>query len=306
MKYVFGPVPSRRLGFSLGVDLLPYKTCSFDCIYCELGPTTCRTLEPRDLIPPEAVLAELDDFLATTAQKIDYLTISGSGEPTLHPELGTLIQAIKKKYAPPLALITNGSLFFNPLILERVKEADLIIPSLDTVDPEAFQVINRPHPELRLEAIIEGLILLGQLPGPRIWLEVLFLRGLNDQPAQIEALSRTIEKINPEKVQINTVVRPPVEAFAQALDYRALEAIRGIMGPRAEIIAPPTVKADFQIEMLESEILGLVARRPCTAEDLSRLTGLSRQQTLDLLNRLLDQQKIAREVFNRNDFFLRR
>ena len=230
MKYVFGPVPSRRLGFSLGVDLLPYKTCSFDCIYCELGPTTCRTLEPKDLFPPEAVLAELDDFLATTVQEIDYLTISGSGEPTLHPELGHLIRAIKKKYAQPLALITNGSLFFDPLILERVKEADLIIPSLDTVDPEAFQVINRPHPELRLAAIIEGLIHLGQLPGPRIWLEVLFLRGLNDQPAQIEALSRTIEKINPEKVQINTVVRPPVEAFAQALDYPALETIRGEIG----------------------------------------------------------------------------
>ena len=228
MKYVFGPVPSRRLGFSLGVDLLPYKTCSFDCIYCELGPTTCRTLEPRDLIPPEAVLAELDDYLATTIQRIDYLTISGSGEPTLHPELGYLIRAIKEKYPQPLALITNGSLFFDPRILERVKEADLIIPSLDTVDPEAFQVINRPHPELRLEAIIEGLILLGQLPGPRIWLEVLFLRGLNDQPAQIEALSRTIERINPEKVQINTVVRPPVEGFAQAVDYRGLEAIRGI------------------------------------------------------------------------------
>ena len=137
-------------------------------------------------------------------------------------------------------------------------------------------------------------------------MEILFLRGLNDQPAQIEALSRTIEKINPEKVQINTVVRPPVEAFAQALDYRALETIRERIGPRAEIIAPPTVKADFQNEMLESEILGLLARRPCTEEDLSRLTGLSRQQTLDLLHRLLDQQKIAREVFNRNDFFLRR
>jgi wyosine [tRNA(Phe)-imidazoG37] synthetase (radical SAM superfamily) len=306
MKYVFGPVPSRRLGFSLGLDLLPYKTCSFDCIYCELGPTTCRTLEPRDLFPPEAVLAELDEFLAATVQKIDYLTISGSGEPTLHPELGYLIRAIKKKYAQPLALITNGSLFFDPLILEGVKEADLIIPSLDTVDPEAFQVINRPHPELRLAAIIEGLIHLGQLPGPRIWLEVLFLRGLNDQPAQIEALSRTIEQINPEKVQINTVVRPPVESFAQALDYPALETICGRLGPRAEIIAPPTVKTDFQKEMLESEILGLVARRPCTAEDLSRLTGLSRQRTLELLNRLLNQKKIVCEGFNRKDFFLRR
>lgn len=306
MRYVFGPVPSRRLGFSLGVDILPYKTCSFDCIYCELGPTTCRTIAPTGQVAAEDVLAELETCLASPLHRIDYLTISGSGEPTLHPELGLLIQAIKKKYALPLALITNGSLFLDPSVVERVKGADLIIPSLDTVDPEAFQVINRPHPELRIDSIVEGLIRLGRLPGPRIWLEVLFLRGLNDQPAQIEALCRSIEKINPEKVQINTVVRPPVEAFARALDYRALEAIREIMGPRAEIIAPPTVKADFQNEMLESEILALIARRPCTAEDLSRLTGLSPQQTRTLLNRLLDQEQIDGQVFNRKNFFLRR
>jgi wyosine [tRNA(Phe)-imidazoG37] synthetase (radical SAM superfamily) len=306
MKYVFGPVPSRRLGFSLGVDILPYKTCSFDCIYCELGPTTCRTIAPTGQVSTEDVLAELETCLASPRQRIDWLTISGSGEPTLHPELGLLIQAIKKKYALPLALITNGSLFFDPSAVEKVQEADLLIPSLDTVDPEAFQVINRPHPELRIESIVEGLIQLGRLPGPRIWLEVLFLRGINDQPDQIEALCRVIEKINPEKVQLNTVVRPPVEAFARALDYRALEAIREIMGPRAEIIASPTVKADFQNEPLESEILALIARRPCTAEDLSRLTGFSPQQTRAQLKRLLDQGLIDGQVFNQKDFFLRR
>jgi wyosine [tRNA(Phe)-imidazoG37] synthetase (radical SAM superfamily) len=306
MKYVFGPVPSRRLGFSLGVDILPYKTCSFDCIYCELGPTTCRTIALTEPVSIKDVLSEVDACLASPRQRIDWLTISGSGEPTLHPELGTLIRAIKKKYALPLALITNGSLFFDPAVVERVKEADLIIPSLDTVDPEAFQVINRPHPELRIASIVEGLIRLGRLASPRIWLEVLFLRGINDQPAQIEALCRAIEKINPEKVQINTVVRPPVESFARALDYRALEVIRNKMGSRAEIIAPPTAKVDRQNEMLESEILALVARRPCTAEDLSRLTGLSPQQTEALLHRLQGQQQIDRQVFNRKDFFLRR
>ena len=131
--------------------------------------------------------------------------------------MGSLIRTIRKKYPLPLALITNGSLFFDPSVLEQVKEADFIIPSLDTVDPEAFQVINRPHPELRIEAIVEGLIQLGWARGPRIWLEVLFLRGLNDQPDQIQALARAIEKIAPEKIQINTVIRPPVETFARAL-----------------------------------------------------------------------------------------
>ena len=149
-------------------------------------------------------------------------------------------------------------------------------------------MINRPHPALRIETIVDGLIQLGRIRGPRIWLEVLFLRGLNDRPDQIKALGRAIEKIAPEKIQINTVVRPPVEAFARPLDYRALEAIRESMGPRAEIIAPPTVKVDFQNELLESEILALVARRPCTAEDLSRLTGLSPLQTRALLDRLLE------------------
>ena len=306
MRYVFGPVPSRRLGFSLGVDILPYKTCSFDCIYCELGPTTCRTMAPVGQVPIEDVLSELEACLASPPQRIDYLTISGSGEPTLHPELGFLIRAIKKKFALPLALITNGSLFFNPHVLEQVKEADLIIPSLDTVDPEAFQVINRPHPELRIETMVEGLIRLGRIRGPRIWLEVLFLRGLNDRPDQIDALCRAIEKIAPERIQINTLIRPPVEAFARALDYRALEAIRERMGPRAEIIALPTAKADFQNEMLESELLALIARRPITAEDLSRLTGLSRRQTRALLDRLLEQNQIVCQGFDRQDFFLRR
>ena len=150
MKVIFGPVPSRRLGWSLGLDLLPYKTCTYDCIYCELGPTTCRTVEPVVQIDVDRVLADLSSFLGSYPGKIDFLTISGSGEPTLHPELGTLIRAIKRKFSLPLALITNGSLLYKPEIRQRVNAVDLIIPSLDAVDPQTLATVNRPHPDLTL------------------------------------------------------------------------------------------------------------------------------------------------------------
>ncbi|MBA4392707.1 MAG: radical SAM protein, partial [Desulfobacca sp.] len=151
MKYIFGPVPSRRLGFSLGVDIIPYKTCSFDCIYCELGKTTLKTLKPVEMIPPEAVLKELEDVLAAPSLTIDYITVSGSGEPTLHPQLDLIIKEIRKMTSVPIALITNSSLLFKEEVLQRVLTADLVIPSLDAPDPGVFQTINRPDPSLTFD-----------------------------------------------------------------------------------------------------------------------------------------------------------
>ncbi len=176
MKTIFGPVPSRRLGFSLGVDIIPYKTCSFDCIYCELGKTTCKTIEPVETVSPEAVLKELKEVLASSPLTIDYITLSGSGEPTLHPHLDLIIKEIKKIASAPVALITNSSLLFKDEILEKVLAADVIIPSLDAPDPAVFQTVNRPDPSLTFDQLIAGLINLGKCQGPRIWLEVLLLK----------------------------------------------------------------------------------------------------------------------------------
>ena len=166
MKTIFGPVPSRRLGFSLGVDIIPYKTCSFDCIYCELGKTTCKTIEPVGTVSPEAVLKELKEVLASSPLTIDYITLSGSGEPTLHPHLDLIIKGIKKISSAPVALITNSSLLFKDEILEKVLEADVIIPSLDAPDPAVYQTVNRPDPSLTFDQLIEGLINLGKARAP--------------------------------------------------------------------------------------------------------------------------------------------
>ncbi len=304
MKTIFGPVPSRRLGFSLGVDIIPYKTCSFDCIYCELGKTDCKTIEPVGDIQPEAVLKELERVLSASSLTLDYVTVSGSGEPTLHPQLGLIIKEIKKLVPVPVALLTNGSLLYNDEVLERVLSADVVVPSLDAPAPDVFQTVNRPHPSLTFDLLIEGLIKLGNSKGPRIWLEVLLLRGINDTPKQIELFGRYIEKINPEKIHLNTVVRPPVENYAAPLPDERLKEIQRIWGPRAEIISGPAQdKVQTKSNLQESRICELVARRPCTAEDIAQSLGLSMEETAPLITRLIQAKKIRYELFNRQNFY---
>jgi wyosine [tRNA(Phe)-imidazoG37] synthetase (radical SAM superfamily) len=304
MKTIFGPVPSRRLGFSLGVDIIPYKTCSFDCIYCELGKTGCKTIDPVDAVKPDAVLKELEQILSTTLLTLDYITVSGSGEPTLHPQLGLIIREIKKIATVPVALLTNGSLLFNDEVLERVLAADVVVPSLDAPDRNVFETVNRPHPSLTFDQLIDGLINLGKSKGPRVWLEVLLLRGINDTPGQIERFKNWMEKINPEKIHLNTVVRPPVENYAAPLSEDQLIKIQKIWGPRAEIISGPAQdKVQTKSNLQESKICDLVARRPCTAEDIAQFLGLSLEETVPILNRLIQGENIIYELFNRQGFY---
>jgi wyosine [tRNA(Phe)-imidazoG37] synthetase (radical SAM superfamily) len=304
MKYIFGPVPSRRLGYSLGVDIIPYKTCSFDCIYCELGKTDCRTLEPVGSVSPEAVLQELEKALSSPAPNLDYITITGSGEPTLHPRLGLIIKEIRKMTSRPIALITNSSLLYQEEVLENALKADVVIPSLDAPDPVVFQTINRPHPSLTFERLIEGLVNLGRSPGARIWLEVLFLKGINDSPGQIEQFDSYIRQINPEKVQLNTVVRPPVEDYAGPLSFSRLQEIQRALGPRSEIITPPTPdRTQDKGSITEVQIRDMVTRRPCTAEDIALCLGLPLTETVRLLNGMLQAKKVTYEVFNHQGFY---
>lgn len=304
MKYIFGPVPSRRLGFSLGVDIIPYKTCTFDCIYCELGKTTCKTIEAADTIPADAVLKELEIVLSTSPLTLDYITLSGSGEPTLNPDLGLIIKAIKRLTSVPVALITNSSLLFKDAVLDGVLTADVVVPSLDATDPVVFQAVNRPHPSVTFEQVIAGLINLGKAKGPRVWLEVLLLKGINDSPEQVDRFLKYIEKINPEKIQLNTVVRPPVENYACPLPYSRLKEIQKGLGPRAEIIAGSSRENTQPTgSVWESEIREMVARRPCTAEDIAQCLGLPPEETIRLLSRLIQDKKVIFELFDHQGFY---
>jgi wyosine [tRNA(Phe)-imidazoG37] synthetase (radical SAM superfamily) len=157
-KYIFGPVPSRRLGRSLGVDLVPYKTCTFDCIYCDLGRTTHKTVSRQSYVPPEEIQGELELYLSVLDKKPDYITLSGSGEPTLNTNVGEIIRKIKKITSTPAAVLTNGSLLSMDGVREDLSEADVVLPSLDAITPALFEYINRPHPSLGIEDIISGLI----------------------------------------------------------------------------------------------------------------------------------------------------
>jgi wyosine [tRNA(Phe)-imidazoG37] synthetase (radical SAM superfamily) len=274
-QYVFGPVPSRRLGRSLGVDLVPYKTCTFDCIYCDLGRTTHKTVSRGFLVSPEEIQKELELTLPTLGKKPDYITLSGSGEPTLNQNMGDIIRSIKKVTSIPLAVLTNGSLLFIEAVRRDLMEADVVLPSLDAVSPLTFECVNRPHDSLKINEIISGLIQFRHQYRGQIWLEVVFCRGVNDDKSDIERLKETIEKIQPDRIQLNTAARPPAEEFAYPLTLDQLEEIRKKLGEKAEIISEFAADLGAELDSVkDTEIVNLIKRRPCTTEDISKALGL--------------------------------
>lgn len=239
MKYIYGPVQSRRLGLSLGVSLAPYKICNFDCIYCQLGRSNELTETREEYVNIEDILGELKSWFSNNVQEatnLNYITISGLGEPTLHKEIGKLIAEIKKITPQPLAVITNASLLNDAQVRKDLLGADLIVPSLDTIIPETFLRINRPFPGLRIDEIINGLIGLRREFQGKIWLEVMLVRGVNDSLSQIRKLKDIVDKINPDKIQLNSPVRTTAEANVFPASKRKLEKTREILGPKCEII----------------------------------------------------------------------
>jgi wyosine [tRNA(Phe)-imidazoG37] synthetase (radical SAM superfamily) len=239
MKHLYGPVKSRRLGLSLGVSLTPYKICSFDCVYCQLGRTDSVTAEVKEYVPLGAILDELTVWLkhnSLEAQKLNYITFSGFGEPTLHVKFGELISEIKKITPVPVAIITNASLCNMPAVRKALLQADLIVPSLDAATHDIFQRIDRPEASIKLEDIIEGLVSLRKEFKGKFWLEIMLVKGINDDPAHIKELKKIIKRINPDKIQLNSPVRPPAEPDVFPVDRERLEEIKEILGEKCEII----------------------------------------------------------------------
>jgi wyosine [tRNA(Phe)-imidazoG37] synthetase (radical SAM superfamily) len=284
MKYLFGPVPSRRLGLSLGVDLLPFKTCTLDCAYCQLGRTTCLTLKREKRVSPEEVLAEIR---SRSEDEFDYLTLAGSGEPLLHQGLDEIIRGAKEAVDRPVVVLTNGTLFFRDEVREEVMEADLIVPSLDAATQATFERVNRPHPDLLIDEIIEGLVRLREEFAGKIWLEVMLVKDLNDFEADL--IAEAAERIGPDRVQLNTVVRPPAEPV-QPLSPEEMERMLEIFSD-AEVIAEWERDLSKKTEIL---ITDLLSRRPCTLEELGHLTDLHRNEILKYLEVLESEDKITR------------
>jgi wyosine [tRNA(Phe)-imidazoG37] synthetase (radical SAM superfamily) len=274
MSHVFGPVPSRRLGRSLGVDVVPFKTCTYDCIYCQLGRTTCRTIERKEWVPLEDVVGEVESVELRLCSQPDYITLSGSGEPTLFSRLGELIDRIKAMTDVPVALLTNGSLLYRPEVREEIRDVDLLVPSLDAGDELRFRHINRPHEAISFDGLLEGLIAARESCRGQYWLEVFLLAGYTAIEAEVSKLARCVERIKPDRVQLNTVTRPPAESFAAGVSAERLAELARLFDPPAEVIADVDhVHEQAQFSATREDVLNLLRRRPCSIEGIAR--GLS-------------------------------
>jgi len=305
-KYLFGPVPSRRLGRSLGIDLIPFKTCSYNCVYCQLGQTTHQTVEREEYVPSEEVLKELEQKLKENVE-IDFLTFSGSGEPTLHSGIGRIISELKKITSLPIAVLTNGSLLSEKEVRKDLLKADVILPTLSSVNPESFQQIHRPHPGLQLEKIIQGMIELRKEFKGEIWLEVFLVQGINDTEEEMKALKKVIEKISPEKIQLNTSVRIPAEEFSLTVPEDKMEKLAELLEEKAEVISESSYFTPAYQKADEQEILNYLKRRPGTLQDICQGLGVHPDQALKYLNQLLEKGKISLRVWqNQKEYYLKK
>jgi wyosine [tRNA(Phe)-imidazoG37] synthetase (radical SAM superfamily) len=302
MAYLFGPVPSRRLGRSLGVDLIPPKTCPYHCIYCEVGPTTQHTRDRRDY-HADLIMRELEDYLQHPAGEPDFITLAGSGEPTLNLGLGRIIARIKELTDTPVAVLTNGALLYLPEVRRELAAADVVLPSLDAAREETFRAINRPVPELTLAQLLGGLAALRREFSGQIWLEVMLLQGLNDSEVELAALSRAIRELAPDRVQLNTAVRPVVEARARPLTREEMTAIASFLGGPVEVIAAFNGAGAPAPGAGDADLLEMLARRPMTAPDLARALGLPLNLVQKRLEDLCKSGLISHNIYQDQGFY---
>ncbi len=286
-QHLFGPVPSRRLGLSLGVDLVPYKTCSYDCLYCQIGRTTCQSSGRQEFVSLEEVVEEVRRKIASDGRLPDYVTLSGSGEPTLYSRMGELITALKRD-GFPVAVITNGSLLGDPDVAAELTAADLVCPSLDAASEDLWRRINRPAQGSSFAEMLEGLVSFRDVFSGKLWLEILLLAGINDYDAEVKALARAATRIRPDKVHLNTVVRPPAEAEAGPVPAEELQRFAAFFDPPAEVLVDFSRDPDQKkTGVSQQEILDTLGRRPCTIDDLMAGMSLERAQAKALLAELL-------------------
>jgi len=264
MKYVYGPVPSRRLGQSLGVDPIPLKTCNWNCVYCQLGRTVPLVNDRKAYVPRQEIFDQVKQSIMThQTGDIDWITFVGSGEPTLHIDIGWLIHKVKSFTQIPVAVITNGALLYLPEIRQDLMEADAVLPSLDAGNAWLFRKINRPHPESTFERLVNGLIEFRGIYSGKLWVEVMLLKGINDTEEGLRDILLTLQKIYPDEVHINIPTRPPVETWVQPPDEEGLLRARAILGNIAKIVHPITGTFDLSgYDSLVDAVVGIITRHP--------------------------------------------
>lgn len=297
MQYVYGPIPSRRLGRSLGVDPIPLKTCNWNCIYCQLGRSTPLTNERREYIPREAILAEIQETLTHHSSEIDYISFVGSGEPTLHGGLGWLIRAVKAITTIPVAVITNGVLLHRADVRQELLAADVVMPTVSAGTAELYRRIHRPHPDASFERLIDGLCAFRADYTGQLWVEVMLIRDVNDSEVALRDLERVLRCIQPDQVHIVLPDRPPAEPWVQPADSEGLLRAEALLGPVAHIVHPFSngVHASDYASPDEA-IVSIVTRHPMSFAQLTAtLNAWTSDEVSDALARL-EQASAIRPV----------
>ena len=228
-KHIFGPVTSRRLGMSLGIDVVPYKYCPLNCVYCEVQHTTHLITERQEFFPPDEIIAEIREVL-DQKPVLDHVSFSGAGEPTLYQGLGEIIRFLKQHYPQyKLAMLTNGVMLVDPQVAEVVRLCDVVLPSLDAATQEVYLKIDRPMAGLQVNDLIEGLISFRKIYSGIIWLEVFIIPGVNDNESELLAIANAIDRIKPDQVQVNSLDRPGTETWVKAPSRTALLKVQSFL-----------------------------------------------------------------------------
>ncbi len=289
-RYLFGPVPSRRFGRSLGIDLVPFKTCSFDCAFCEVARTTVLTTERSEYVPTEAVISEFQQWVAAGGEA-DVITLAGSGEPTLHSEVGTIIDAIREACDIPIVILTNSSLMHLDAVREAAAKADIVKGSLSAWDEDSFVRMNQPAAGVTLYSIVSGLRQFRTRFRGKLWIEVFLMKDVNDRPEDVAKIATLVESLSPDAVQLNTVVRPPADDSAEAVSLNDLKNLSPLFNPPAEIIArfSSTGASLAESTVTPEHILAMVTRRPCTLDDIAGAFSVTAEYSELLVDGLLSE-----------------
>jgi len=306
MKYIYGPVPSRRLGNSLGIDPIPSKTCNYQCIYCQLGKTTNFTNQRKDFCPKEEIIKEMEKSINLNKGEFDYITFVGSGEPTLCKSLGELILKAKELSKKPVCVITNGSLLSERDVKDDLIFSDVVLPTLDAGDEKLYIKINRPHPSIKFEKMIQGYIDFKEEFNGKFWIEIMLMKGINDSKEELLKIKKKLDLINPDRIDINVPIRPPTESWVQIPDKSVIPILNDVFGEYNNINFPERGKFSVFSTSFEMELNNLLERHPMRQDQIFETfcsEKFNEQDAILQLNTLASKNKIKKIIYNNQIFW---
>lgn len=305
MNFIYGPVPSRRLGRSIGIDPLPSKTCNYQCIYCQLGKTTNFTNSRCNFFPKKDIMNEMELVLPKKEDKFDYVTFVGSGEPTLYKDLGNLIEKTREITKKPICVITNGSLISNQEVQNYLLLCDSVLPTLDAGDEKSFIGINRPHPTIKYSELVQGLIDFRSIYNGNLWIEVMIMKGINDTKQKLLKIKEKMDLIQPDRIDINVPIRPPTEDWVKKPDYNIFDLINEIFGDHFNISFPEKGKFNVYSSDFETELYNIIERHPMREEQIIETfsSDFSPKTVIKWLKSLESQRKIQKKIYDGQIFW---